>query len=35
VRVLDKSRLRKRIDTLDADALLLLDEALAAVLGLH
>ena len=35
VRVLDNSRLRKRIDTLDADALLLLDEALAAVLGLH
>lgn len=34
VRVLDKSRLRRRIDALDVEALALLDDALAAVLGL-
>ncbi len=34
VRVIDKTRLRKRMGALDAEALALLDEALAVVLGL-
>lgn len=34
VRVVDKSRLRERIDTMDSDAMALIEAALALVLGI-